>query len=121
MANFLGKVPTVKVGAHPIKVKVVKRNEAHDVGSNVRTLGKANYELKTIELLEDFVSSTSPSMILEVLIHEICHHIVWSNPGVSLGRKEEVVVEMMGKGFTDLLLNNPQLLEVVKHVAKSKG
>jgi len=118
MAKFLSKVPTVKVGAHTIKVDVVPLPE----GTDPKTMGEAFYGKKQIALYKDAIATAPSSMVLELLIHEILHHLFWSHPGlIKTQKQEELVVDALGKSITELLLNNPQLLEAVKHVAQGKG
>lgn len=118
LAKFLSKVPTVKVGAHTIKVNLVPRPE----GTDPKTMGEAFYDKQTIDLYKESVSVAPASMVLELLIHEILHHMFWSRPGlIKTQKQEELVVDALGKSVTELLLCNPQLLEAVKHVAQGKG
>lgn len=118
MAKFLSKVPTVKVGAHTIKIEITPFKE----GMDSRTLGYASYSQKRIDMVKEAITDLPQSMVLEILFHEIFHHILWSYPGLTKNSKhEELIVEALGKSVTELLLSNPKLLEVVKNVAKSKS
>lgn len=118
MAKFLAKVPTVKVGAHTIKIDVVPRPE----GADPKLMGEAFYDKQQVALYKESVAVAPPSMVLELLIHELLHHMFWSRPGlIKTQRQEELVVDALAKSLTELLLHNPHLLEAVKHVAQGKG
>jgi hypothetical protein len=53
------------------------------------------------------------SIIYETLIHEIMHAIY--APALESGDSEERIVNAMGVGFTQVLTDNPKLLNFINH------
>lgn len=102
VSELLSNIPkAVRIGPHSISI-VVKELEG--------AWGTHSEEEQTI-----FIDPRMPSksVLVDTLLHEICHGI-WSGFGLPKRADEERVVTVFGTGLAALLKDNPKLITWLK-------
>lgn len=102
------KLPkTIKIAGVTHTVKEVEIKDQ-------KFLGTYSYSTATIEIEKRMPDTRK----LEVLLHECTHGILATNGRYITWSKKnhEPLVDVLGSSLTDLLINNPDLVEYIRYV-----
>jgi len=118
---------SLKIGAHVFTCRTEKvpypptKEQIKDGATTGRHPTTYGY-MSPDDLLIVVNEQVAPSFQLETYIHEILHALIeidGTRPNFKLGR-EEAIVQALGHGLTQVLLDNPQIVKIVNVVTRER-
>lgn len=104
---------SVRIGYRDIAIRVVKDCRDDD---SLKLWGKYSFKVGLIEIEKDLHDHIKA----EVLLHEIFHAMIGYHNVKIDRKKEEELVEVLGKSFAEFFILNPKVIKELLDVLGSK-